>query len=1266
MMKTTTSTGNEPRTRSGVIDALAAMPRRLAMICAWLALALLFGATQAHAALQLDASVNPQPARPGEMLDVEFTITNTDAVQRTGVVLTVVYPTNLTALLSGGEFLGTCPPSFCDPGETVTFSIGTIAAGRSVTVDMAPFVSATAPNGTVITFNPHVADSSGGSDDASVSTTVITDTHYDIALRDSADPVVSGANVTYKITFGYREEALVLADNTLRFPIPAGTSFVSATGGGIPVGGAVEWDLGFMTPGDGGSREVTVHVNAPDNTVLQSSAQVFNSTAPTDLATANALTVVDANAPLSVDVDINSDPARPSELLNVQVVVTNHDAITRLNLTLRVRYPDGLSSTATSQINGASCSPSFCDIGNAVVFSIPSLGAGQSVTFELPPFVLSTTSDGTLVNFFAMLTDTAGGNASGIDSVRVRTLPNYDLSIGDNADPVEPGALLTYKLTYGHRNEAPTIADSILRFRLPAGTSLVSASDGGTFANGAVTWDAGVLNPGDSGTREAVVQVNAANVSVLQASAEIFDAADPIEQAGAEALTVVHTTPPITVDLDANPDPAHPSELLNLLAIVTNHDVVARAVTLRVRYPDGMTSILTSEVFGISCPPSFCDPQDIITWNLGSIAPGASTIVEFPAIVLATAVNGQLLNFYGTLNDTVGGNASAFASVRVKSNVRYDLAVRESAEPIEPGALLTYKLSYGYRQDAPVIANATLRMRLAPGTSFISATGDGVLVGDNVDWNLGTLNPGDGGFRELTVQVDADDASVLQAAAQIFDTDNPVQQAAWQAHTAVDSTTPIGVQIDVNADPARPNEMLNAQFIVSNRDSVARIVTLRGRYPETTTSTATSNAGWNTPASCSPSFCDATNLVTWSVGSIAAGQSVTVELPPFVLSTATSGQLINLFAIATDTTGGVAVASDSTRVSADTRYDLAVRDSSDAVQPGADLTYKITFGYRADAPVIADSAIRFRLPAGTSFMSATQGGFLNGDFVQWNLGTLNPGEGGIRTVTVQVDAPDGAVLQAQAEIYSTASPVEQAQAEALTTVDANPPLSLDVRATSNPSLPNQPVSVTLSVRNLDAITRTVTLRMRYPDGLFSQAPSTFVPAGSCPPSFCDQGEIVTWTLGNIPSGGLIQVTVPVTALSTAVNGQLINFFAIATDTAGGITTGIDSARLGLCADNDSDCDVIPDGGDNCIFADNTSQRDTDEDGIGNICDPDLTQDCVVNFLDLGIFKSRFLTNDPDADFDGSGQVNLGDLGIMKPFFFRAPGPSGVPDNICAP
>src|SRR4029450_10198692 len=98
------------------------------------------------------------------------------------------------------------------------------------------------------------------------------------------------------------------------------------------------------------------------------------------------------------------------------------------------------------------CPPNNCEAGEQLVYTIPSLAAGQSLTLEFAPFVLNTVSDGTLINFCAMLSDPTGGNATGIDTVRVRNLPNYDVSVRDSADPIKPGAQLTYKLTYGYRN----------------------------------------------------------------------------------------------------------------------------------------------------------------------------------------------------------------------------------------------------------------------------------------------------------------------------------------------------------------------------------------------------------------------------------------------------------------------------------------------------------------------------------------------------------------------------------------------------------------------------------------------------------------------------------------------------------------------------------------------------------------------------------------------------------------------------------------------
>ena len=102
---------------------------------------------------------------------------------------------------------------------------------------------------------------------------------------------------------------------------------------------------------------------------------------------------------------------------------------------------------------------------------------------------------------------------------------------------------------------------------------------------------------------------------------------------------------------------------------------------------------------------------------------------------------------------------------------------------------------------------------------------------------------------------------------------------------------------------------------------------------------------------------------------------------------------------------------------------------------------------------------------------------------------------------------------------------------------------------------------------------------------------------------------------------------------------------------------------------DRDDDGIQDGDDNCIQVPNIDQRDTNGDGIGNVCDADLTgPECTVNFADLAAFKQAFLTQPgdadwtEDADFDGDGFINFGDLVLVKQTFLSAPGPSALGCN----
>ncbi|MFK7886650.1 MAG: glycosyl hydrolase [Gammaproteobacteria bacterium] len=108
--------------------------------------------------------------------------------------------------------------------------------------------------------------------------------------------------------------------------------------------------------------------------------------------------------------------------------------------------------------------------------------------------------------------------------------------------------------------------------------------------------------------------------------------------------------------------------------------------------------------------------------------------------------------------------------------------------------------------------------------------------------------------------------------------------------------------------------------------------------------------------------------------------------------------------------------------------------------------------------------------------------------------------------------------------------------------------------------------------------------------------------------------------------------------------------------------GLWSATLPL---TDTDDDGIADAQDNCLQDANTKQLDTDGDQIGNACDADFNNDCVVNVVDLGEFRSGFFGSDPLYDLSGDGVVNAVDLGRLRQLFFQPPGPSGL-RNDCQP
>ncbi len=88
---------------------------------------------------------------------------------------------------------------------------------------------------------------------------------------------------------------------------------------------------------------------------------------------------------------------------------------------------------------------------------------------------------------------------------------------------------------------------------------------------------------------------------------------------------------------------------------------------------------------------------------------------------------------------------------------------------------------------------------------------------------------------------------------------------------------------------------------------------------------------------------------------------------------------------------------------------------------------------------------------------------------------------------------------------------------------------------------------------------------------------------------------------------------------------------------------------------DADGDGVPDVLDNCPSQANVDQLDTNGDGHGNPCDPDLDDNGRIDFADLSRWRSAYGGTDMNADLNGDGRIDGNDLPLFRARFLGTPG-----------
>jgi uncharacterized repeat protein (TIGR01451 family) len=957
----------------------------------------------------------------------------------------------------------------------------------------------------------------------------------ELSLDEDHDPVTPGALLHYTLTFGNRSTGL-LPGAMLELPVPAGTTFQSASGGGTPTNGTVTWSLGDLGPGASGVRELVVQVDPTAGRLIAAEATLTSGSAEVRAQTA---TRVETGAALTASMTLEPDPVAPGEALLVALTVANRGATELFGVQATVRVPPEVAPFATNLTSGASgtvtCNSGgtfACDNLELTRWAVGDLPAGQGITLTIPAVVSSGQSAppaGSVITWDADAIANDGTQAQARRSVAVRPNRALELDLDADPQPVGAGEALGYRLAFGNRGTG-LLANAMLELPVPQGSTFRSATGGGTLMNGTVTWSLGDLAPGASGVRELVVDVDGAAVEGQPITAQALLTSGDAE-ARARLTTRVQKDVPLTLTVAAGPDPVSPGEPMAVSLTVTNRGPITLfGVRAALRVPPEVAPFavnLTNGAVTCNAGGTFaCDNLERALWTVGDLAAGRGVTLTVP-VVVSSGQNappaGTVITFEADADANDGSEVYASHGVIVQPSRPLELELGASSVPVGAGGELRYTLTFGNRSTG-LVQGATLALPIPAGTEFESVSDGGSVVAGQVTWSLGDLAPGASGVRNVVVQVSPQAVEGEPISAEAALTGSSAEARA-QAVTRVENDLPLTVSVAVGPDPVAPGEALRALVTITNRGPISLFDVHAGlRVPPEVAAWAPASTNEGGTCNVGGTFaCDNLEREIWALGEIKAGQGLTLTVPPVVLSGQSAppaGAVITFEADATANDGSQALARHDVVVRPNRPLELELDATSNPVSAGDELHYRLTYGNRSAGTVTGASATLL-VPQGTTFKSISAGGVVLDNVAGWVLGDLATGASGELELVVQVDAQavEGAPIAAEATLTGTGA---EARAQAVARVENDVPLALSVTVTPDPVTAGQTLLVTITVTNNgQAALFGVQAEARVPQEVTPFATTLTTGGATCNQGgtfACDNLERVLWTIGTPQSG----------------------------------------------------------------------------------------------------------------------------------------------------
>jgi uncharacterized repeat protein (TIGR01451 family) len=933
-----------------------------------------FSKTPPDVAVTLSAA--PEPVNQTTNLTYSLTLANHGPSPAVGAVLTDTLPTGVTFVsATGGGTLSsgvvTFPAVTLNRGASQTYMIVvTVNTGTGPLTDTA---SATTANAAAL---PDLTPTDNSS---MVNSTVNPVADLMVTGTAAPEPVDQGTNLVYTLTATNNGPSPAVA-TTVTTPIPAGATLISATGGITPSGGKLTFNLGTLAAL--ASQMVSFTIQPSVVGPLAETVTIASTT--TDLVPANNTTTINSTVAPVADLMLTGkaapEPVDQGTNLVYTLTATNNGPSPAPTATITAPIPAGATF--------ASASGGITPVGGNLTFNLSNLAVGaanaQMVTFTIQPSIV-----GPLAETVTIASATADLNlANNTTTIHSTVAPVADLMVtGTGApEPVDQGTNLVYTLTATNNGPSPAPTATITA-PIPAGATFVSASGGITSVGGNLTFNLSNLAVGAANAQTVTFTIQPSIVGPLAETVAIASTTHDLNLVN--NTTTIHSTVAPVADLmvtgTAAPEPVDQgTNLVYTLTATNNGPSAAPAATITAPIPAGATFVSASG--GIT------PVGGNLTFNLSNLAVGAASaqVVTFtiqPSIVGPLAETVMIASTTADLN-LANNTATIHSTVAPVA----DLAVTDTAspEPVNQTQSLTYTLKVTNNGPSPATA-VTLVDTLDPGVSYTSDNGGGVVAGNMVTFNLGTLNAGASKTVMVVATVNARHSVSNSATASTPTADLNLQNNTAMAVSTVNPIADIALTGVSSPEPVDVGSNLTYTLTLTNNGpSSSSGILVTDTLPAGITFVSASSGG----------VLVGSNVQFALANPLASGASTTLTI---VVTPGAAGPIVDTASVASETTDLVAGNNETTiNSTVNPVADLAMTNSTDVstVVQFNNVTFHVKVTNNGPSPA-TNVTLTDTMPTNAAFVWATGGVTPSGSTLTFNVGSLAAGASATYDIVLQ-------------------------------------------------------------------------------------------------------------------------------------------------------------------------------------------------------------------------------------------------------------------------